>query len=143
MTIKTKHKRDLVLMTTQPQVEIPKLPSADLIQFRFDRIDDAVSKLDKRVEFFTSTFINKDEAALLISERNEKISTSQRELTTLIEDVRREATKANIEVLKRIDRNDEDKRWLNRKIVGAVLVAAITAIFSLTITLISSHAFGH
>lgn len=131
-------------------IEAPKLPSADLIQFRFDRIDEAVNKLDKKVDYFTQTFLSKDESALLISERNEKIANAQKELTTLIEDVRKEAkstseavrkeAKTNHDTLKKqLDEEKENRVWRNRAIFVAVISALFVSIGTLVVTLMTTH----
>lgn len=112
-------------MPTAP-LEPPRLPSADLVQYRFDKIDESQALVlkgfdDLKTEM-RSTFVPREEINLMIRERDEKEISAHRELHTKIEIVDKKVTEEH-----------DNKRWLNRALITASVSALFIALGSLVV----------
>lgn len=114
-------------------IAVTQLPSADLVQFRFDKLDEAFEKLDKKMDDIVSNTVTKEEATLLVAERNEKIQQLkddfEEEIKTIKDQMKEDA---------------ENRKWLNRKIIGSVIAAFFLSLGSLLVALLlKSHVSLH
>lgn len=66
-----------------PQVEGPKLPSADLINFRFDQIDGSFAEIKQTLKEMTDSSIPRAELMLMKKERDEKLADLQNQINSL------------------------------------------------------------
>lgn len=82
-----------------------QMPSADLINFRFDQTDRQFDELKNTLTKLTNNFVTREEAQALREERDGRIA----------------------EITRRLD----SYRWYMRSIISAVLLALFTATASL------------
>lgn len=82
-----------------------QMPSADLINFRFDQNDKNVAELKEMVGGLTNNFLTKDEAQMLKEERDAAISSVNQRLDNFV--------------------------WYWRALIVAVLTALATAVAGL------------
>lgn len=102
------------IMVAAGSVEPPKMPSADLINFRFDQSDKQMSEVNRKLDHLTNSFVTKEEVAALRDECNMKIAEIQRSADT---------DKAN-------------RRWWNRMLATATFSALFVSLGTLIIYVI-------
>lgn len=95
-------------------VEPPKMPSADLINFRFDQSDKQMSEVSRKLDHLSNSFVTKEEVAAFRDECNMKIADIQRQA---------DADKAN-------------RRWWNRMLATATFSALFVSLGTLFIYVI-------
>lgn len=96
---------------TPLSVEGPKLPSADLINFRFDQIDGSFAEIKQTLKDMTESSVPRAEIMLMKKDRDDKLSDMQTQIDNIV----------------------EDKRWLYRAIMSAVLLAAASVVLTLAV----------
>lgn len=87
-------------------VEQPKMPSADLINYRFDNIEKIQKSTNDKLDMLTNNFLTREEAQTLTQERDAKIADIQRQL----------------------DADRAERRWKTRMIATAAYSALFVSV---------------
>ena len=95
-------------ITPIPPVEIPKLPSADLINYRFDQIDGSFKEIKDTLRNMQEQAVPRSEIMMMKKERDDKI----------------------MDIQDQVDELKANNKWWFRSIITALLLAI--ASFALT-----------
>lgn len=125
------------------------LPSADLITYRFDRVDSGLAQVSERLDNMSQVFVPRAEIMLMHKEQDERIASVQRECVQLTQAVRNEALLSANAIREEVKITNsyitevkEGRKWTQRTAIAAILSAVLLAIASLIVSLIAHRVIG-